>query len=297
MNGRWNQVLWSVVFVLLCAAGHAQTGASIQAPVDRSPVQIFATALAKDGSPAAPAPATLNVSIDRQPAKSVSMRSAKDDKLLFALTVDISSSEAPEAKAIKEAAVRVFEALSTGENRGYIVLLNTTVAQSNRPLQPAEVSATLDRIHFGGGTALFDGIGQICGQVLGKSQNPDSPRRILIIFSDGSDNYSHLTLDEAEEAAERQGVAIFSLAVRAHQSSSSAAGDAVLRQVSRDTGGREILVDKLSDGIAPLLFAIQAQQALSIVPSQQPDRKLHSLVVKSTTKDTSVSVPAHILLL
>jgi hypothetical protein len=53
---------------------------------------------------------------------------------------------------------------------------------------------------------------------------------------------------------------------------------------------------KLGDGVAPLIAAIQGQSVLSIVPSQAADQKLHSLAVKTTEKDLSVSVQAHILL-
>jgi Ca-activated chloride channel homolog len=286
------QVLWGSIFA--CAAGHAQSNIpAAQAPVAaRLPVQVFATMSTKDGSVATPATSTLQAAIDKQPAQVLLLRPVKDDKLLFAVLIDISSSEASKEQPIKDAALRLFQGLSNEQSYGYLVLVNQLVLPSKRPLQPSEVQATLDRIRFYGGTALYDGIGQICTQILGISQNPDTPRRVLILLSDGDDNYSHLTFAKAEEAAEREGVAIFSLA----ESSSPSKGEASLKQASKDTGGREIVVNKLSEGIAPLLTAIQGQLVLSIAPSQAADQKLHSLAVKTTEKDISVSVPAHILL-
>jgi Ca-activated chloride channel homolog len=232
----------------------------------------------------------LNAALDKQPAQVLSLRPAKDENLLFAVMVDVSRSESARAQLIKDVATGIFEGLSNNQCHGYLALVNQTVQRSTRPLQPSEVAAMIDKVGFGGGTALFDGIAQISNRVLGVSQNPDTPRRLLILLSDGDDNYSHLTLANAEEVAEREGVAVFSLA----EFSDSGQGEGVLRQVSKDTGGREIVVNKLSEGIAPLLAAIQGQSVLTIVPSQAADQKLHSLVVKTTEKGISVSVPAHI---
>lgn len=282
------------VLILLCATGSAQpnNSAAPASSVAESPIQIYATISAKDGPTVAPAASTLNIAVDKQRAQVHSLRPAKDDELLFAVMVDDSSSEKPRAQSIKDAAGQIFQGLLSGQSRGYLVLVDQTVQPSKRPLQPSEVQGMIDKIGFGGGSALFDGIGQTCAQILERSQNPDTPRRVLIVLSDGDDNYSHLTFSKAEEAAEREGVAIFSLS----EFSPSTAGAAILKQASRDTGGRDIFVNKLSEGVAPLLAAIQGQQVLSIVPSQRADQKLHSLVVKTTEKGISISVPARIML-
>jgi len=222
----------------------------------------------------------------------MSLRPAKDDKLLFVLLVDISTSETPKAQAIKDAAVKLFDGLSTGDSKGYLVLFNQSVMPSKRPLLTSEVQATMDQIKFNGGTAVYDGIAQSCTQILSAAQHPDSPRRILIVLSDGDDNYSHITFTQAEQAAQHEGVAIFSLA----EFSASSKGETILKQVSRDTGGREVFVNKLPDGIASLLTAIQNQWVLSIAPSQAADQKLHSLSVKKSQKDLSIDAPSHIQL-
>jgi len=232
----------------------------------------------------------LSVTIDKRPVQLVSLRPAKDDKLLFVLLVDISTSQAPKAQSIKDAAVRIFDGLSTGGNQGYLVLMNQLVMPSKRPLQTSEVQATLDQIRFNGGTAVYDAIAQSCTNILAASRNLDYPRRDLIVLSDGDDNYSHLTFLQAEEAAQREGIAIFSSA----EFSSESKGEAVLKQASRDTGGRDVFVNKLPDGVAPLLAAIQDQWVLNITPAQAADQKLHSLSVKTSEKDLSIAEPSRI---
>jgi hypothetical protein len=237
----------------------------------------------------------LAVSIDKRPAQIVSVLPAKDDRLLFAVMLDISSSMVPREKAVKDAAVQIFRGLSNDQSQGYLVLMNKSSYPSKRPLQPSEVEAELAQIRFNGRTALYDGIAQTCTQTLGMSRNPDTPRRVLILLSDGGDNASQVLLDKVGEIAEREGVAIFSLAE--YPSSDSEEQERLdLRQFGRDTGGMAIQPGKLGDGVAPLIAAIQGQSVLSIVPSQAADQKLHSLAVKTTEKDLSVSVQAHILL-
>jgi Mg-chelatase subunit ChlD len=230
--------------------------------------------------------------LDKQQAQVTSVRPAKDEKLLFAVIVDVSGSRMPQAQSIKDAAFRIFQGLSSDRSQGYLVLLDQLVTPSNRPLNASEVQIAIDKIGFGGGTALYDGIERTCTQTLGRSQNPTTPRRILILLSDGDDDYSHLTLAKADEAAEREGVSVFSLAT----SPLSIQGEASLKQASKDTGGRAFFVNQLSGGVVPLLAAIQGQSILNIVPSQAANQKLHSLVVRISEKDLSVSVPARILL-
>jgi Mg-chelatase subunit ChlD len=291
MVRRWNLTLCSAL--LLGVAAHPQSSASATSPTSGgSPLQVFTTISTKSGSPPALDPSVLNATIDKRPVQVASIRPAKDDKLLFVLLVDISTSEAPKAQVIKDAAVRVFDGLSTGANQGYLVLFNQLVMPSKRPLSTSEVQTTLDEIRFNGGTAVYDGIAQSCAQILSASQHPDMSRRILIVLSNGDDNYSHITFAQAEESAQRLGVTVFSLA----ESSASTKGEAILKQISRDTGGREVFVDKLPEGITPLLASIQSQWVLNIGPSQAADQKLHSLSVNTSQKDLSIFAPSRIQL-
>jgi hypothetical protein len=285
-----------VVFLLLSSPVLGQERSN-ETPLaaGKPSIPIYASIVAKDGSTTTPAPEIFSVLLDKQQAQVTSVRPAKDEKLLFAVIVDVSGSRSPQAQSIKDAAFRIFQGLSSDRSQGYLVLLDQRVTPSNRPLnasEASEVQTAIDKIGFGGGTALYDGIERTCTQTLGRSQNPTSPRRILILLSDGDDDYSHLTLAKADEAAEREGVAVFSLAT----SPLSSQGEASLKQASKDTGGRAFFVNQLSGGVEPLLAAIQGQSILNIVPSQAANQKLHSLVVRISEKDLSVSVPARILL-
>jgi hypothetical protein len=67
-----------------------------------------------------------------------------------------------------------------------------------------------------------------------------------------------------------------------------------MKEVSQHTGGRAISVRNATDGVAPLLTAIEGQWALRFVPAHSLDQELHSLGIKTSQKDIRISAPAHI---
>jgi VWFA-related protein len=287
------QLLCGVVLLsAISCQGQIQVSNS-QAPLpDKPSVQVLFTAAGKSGSPAMPTSSELSVFVDNQPAKVNTLRSSKNDPLLFAVVVDASRSDASNADLIKKAAFQLFQGLSTGGNQGYLVLFNHSVATSSQPLQLSQAQSVLDAAKFGGGTAVYDAIEQTCIQKLSRSGNPDTPRRVILLISDGEDNSSHVTHTAAEETAEKEGVAVFSLITQS--SLAGPHGEHFMKELSQDTGGRAISVMNPTDGVAPLLTAIEEQWALSFVPSQSLDQKLHSLGIKTSQKHIHISAPAHI---
>lgn len=293
MKAHWKQLFGSVV---LFSAISGQGQAAVQAPPsppDHKSVRVFLTASGKHDSPITPMQSELVVSVDKQSAQVNTLRAAKSDPLLFAVVVDASKSDAGRAALIKKAALQLFQGLSTDGNRGYLVLFNASVATSRQPIQVSEAQSVLDATKFDGGTAVYDAIAKTCTQKLSRSANPDTPRRVILLISDGEDNQSHVSRIAAEETAEREGVAVFSLITES--SPAEPQGPHVMQEVSQDTGGRAISVNKLTDGVAPLLKAIEDQWALNFVPAQSIDQTLHALGIKTSQKDIHISAPAHIV--
>lgn len=275
--------------------GAANAIAVAQAAAANPPlVQVFVSATAKDGTPAALDPSVLTVSVDKAPAQVLSTRPAKDDKLLFAVMVDVSASEKPKERALEDAALQIFQQLSVGSSQGYLVLFNVETYLSKRPLLPSETQVVLDRFRFTGGTALYDSVAQVCSGILSRSNNPDSPRRILIILSDGDDNASQIAADKMEEAVQQESVPIFSLAE--YSTGGSSKGLDTLMRLGRDTGGTQVLGETMAAALPKLLAAIRGQSLLSIAPTQTNGSRLHSLSIKTSEKGVSVAAPARIFI-
>ncbi len=287
------QLLCAVVLLsAISRQGQIQVSNSQALLPDKPSVQVLFTASGKGGSPAMPTSSELSVFVDKQPAKVNTLRSSKNDPLLFAVVVDASRSDTSNADLIKKAALQLFKSLSTDVNRGYLVLFNHSVATSSQPLQLSQAQSVLDAAKFGGGTAVYDAIEQTCIQKLSRSGNPDTPRRVILLISDGEDNSSHVTHTAAEETAEKEGVAVFSLITQS--SLAGPHGEHFMKEVSQDTGGRAISVNNPTDGVAPLLTAIEDQWVISFVPPQSLDLKSHSLGIKTSQKHIHISAAAHI---
>jgi Mg-chelatase subunit ChlD len=148
--------------LFFAVSSQEQTGVQTsQSFPDRKSVQVFLVASGKHDSPAMMAQSEVSVSVDKQPAQVETLRTAKDDALLFAVVVDTSNSAASGADWAKKAALQLFQGLSTHGNQGYLVLFDHSLAMSARPLQVSQVQRVLDATKFNGGTAIYDAIEQL----------------------------------------------------------------------------------------------------------------------------------------
>jgi len=274
-----------------CLSEAAAQGAGSHPPAGQ-PIQIYLTALAREGSAATLNQSELSATIDKQPVQVTSLRSAKEDKILFALLVDISTSETSHAESIKKSAMSIFQGLSTDGNQGYLVEFCQEAYMSKVSMPPSEVQKALEQTRFVGGTALFDAIWDTTSKILSRSKNPDFPRRVIILISDGDDNQSHVYSSEAEKLAIQEGVAIFSLNVNPGHGR----GETFLIDVSNNTGGRAFVDGDWQDDITALLKAINSQWVLSLAPQQSPDQKFHPLHVQTKQPHVSISAPAKVFL-
>lgn len=265
---------------------------------EKPPITVYATVSEKGVSQPIEAPPQIVVSVDKQPVQVDSIRDASKEKMLFALLVDRSGSDAKKAKLIKQAASNLFERLSGLGNEGYLVVFSDLVQTSKRTVQPAEVQSTLDGIQFGGGTALYDAIAATCTTILSASQNPVVTRRAIFLITDGEDNVSTLRREGAVMAAEKEGVPIFFLQTGLEGMSNGEKDRTVrfLEDASNNTGGRAILAKNLEEGVQSVIDAVNEQWAIRFRLAQDYDHKVHSLAITSKDNRVKISAPRQIAL-
>jgi hypothetical protein len=283
-----------------------QAQAGQGAPASGSPVQIFLTVTSKSDSPPVPTISQLSASVDKQPAGLTSLHFAGDEKLLFAVLVDIRGANPPVAEQTKKAARMLFQELLKEGNEGFLVAFNSKTATTEKIDKVSDVQAKLDDVSFRGWTALFDAIVETCSKTLSRNSNQEFSRRVIFVISDGEDHASSASPEKASEVAAVQGIVIFSLATEVSQRLSDPyaaskwtgagppPGVRNLREISQTTGGEAVYDKELEDGVVSLLNAIRRQWALVLRPVQPPDQKLHSLIIKTSQKDLLLSVPAHV---
>jgi Ca-activated chloride channel homolog len=133
---------------------------------------------------------------------------------------------------------------------------------------PALLAGGVQKLHNGGGTALYDAIYYACKQRLAK-QDADRPqRRAIVLVSDGEDNQSQVTQTQAIEMAQRAEVIIY--AISTDDSGLVLRGDRVLQQLADATGGRAFFPFKMKDiknSFAAIEDELRSQYEISYHPA------------------------------
>lgn len=283
------------ISVLLCLIlwTHCDRAPAQAAPASH-PVKVLVDIKPKKGAPPDLDASKCTVSIDGKPSPLLSARPAGDDKLLFAVMVDISSSGRQQQKGISDTASRIFEALTHENSVGYLVLFNTQIYPTKRPILPAEARDLLNKISFHGGTSLYDSVDEVASGILSKSANPDVARRLIVLLSDGKDNYSKESFEAMQKTVQREGISVFALSDDTEDN--SAKGGYLLEKLAQSTGGASVAEGMDPDDVRALVASIKGQTELTIEPLQNGDDQLHSLSVKASEKGLSIFAPDHILL-
>jgi len=120
----------------------------------------------------------------------------------------------------------------------------------------------------GGGTALYDAIYFACRDKLLKAPKSTNVRRALILLSDGEDNLSHVSREEAIEMAQRAEAIIYTISTNV--SGTKGAGDKVLERIADATGGRAFFPFQIRDVVnafAEIQEELRSQYAVSYKPA------------------------------
>ncbi|HEX8815933.1 MAG TPA: VWA domain-containing protein [Terriglobales bacterium] len=133
---------------------------------------------------------------------------------------------------------------------------------------PALLAAGVQKLHNGGGTAIYDAIYDACKQRLAKPENDRPQRRAIVLVSDGEDNQSQVTQAQAIEIAQRAEVIIY--AISTDDSGLVLRGDRVLEQLADATGGRAFFPFKMKDiknSFAAIEDELRSQYEISYHPA------------------------------
>jgi VWFA-related protein len=152
------------------------------------------------------------------------------------------------------------------------------------------LTAGVQKLEDGGGTALRDAIYTACKEKMLKDDSDHPLRRALIVVSDGEDNQSEHSLAQAIYMAERAQVVIYTIST--DDSGLILRGDQVLSQIADATGGRAFFPFKMKD-IKSSFSAIEDELRSQYVVSYHPadfdtDGRYRSIEITSLKKDLQV---------
>ena len=120
----------------------------------------------------------------------------------------------------------------------------------------------------GGGTAMYDALYFACRDKLAKVQATGPVRKAIILLSDGDDNQSHVSREEAIDMAQRAEVIVYTISTNIMGGDQR--GDKVLERIADATGGRAFFPFQLTDvadAFAQIQAELRSQYALAYKPA------------------------------
>jgi len=142
----------------------------------------------------------------------------------------------------------------------------------------------------GGGTALYDAVYYSCRDKLPEDSPPEQFRRALVLLSDGDDNLSRVSREQALEMCHKAEATIFTIST--NRSGAQMDGDKVLKRYAEQTGGLSFQPFQASDlgqSFENIANELRHQYFLLYAPNPfVADGRFHEVEVKATAKDLRV---------
>jgi len=183
----------------------------------------------------------------KKPQTIVEFTAETDLPLRLAILIDTSNSIRDRFKFQQEAATDfVNTVIRAHEDKAVIVSFDTAAELVADLTDDTEkLAAAIHGLRPGGGTALYDAVFFACRDKLMQEQPKFKFRRAMVILSDGEDNQSRYTREQALEMAHKAEVVIYSIST--NRSGIDTDGDKVMRYYAEQTGGQAFFPFKAQD--------------------------------------------------
>jgi VWFA-related protein len=183
----------------------------------------------------------------KKPQSIVEFSAETDLPLRLAILIDTSSSIRERFRFQQEAATDFVNAvIRRGQDKAVIVSFDTAAELVADLTDDQErLTKAIRELRPGGGTALYDAIFFACRDKLMQDQPRFKFRRAMVILSDGDDNQSRWTRDQALEMAHKADVVVYSISTNVTRIPTD--GDKVLRYFAEQTGGLAFFPFKSQD--------------------------------------------------
>ncbi len=250
------QLLFAIGCVL-CVTLHAQTNDKVppQDSPDRTRITLdvsrvnmlftvsdkkgrFVTDLAKDD---------FEVFEAKKSQSIIEFAAETDLPLRLAILVDTSNSIRDRFRFQQEAATAFIDnTVRPHQDKALVVSFDTaaelvTDLTDDIPL----LEKAIQSLRPGGGTSLYDAIFFACRDKLMQDQPLYKFRRAMVILSDGEDNQSRYTRDQALEMAQKADVTIYTISTNISRIPTD--GDKIMRYFAAETGGQSFFPFQASD--------------------------------------------------
>jgi len=186
--------------------------------------------------------------LESKKSQSIIEFSAESDlPLRLAILIDTSNSIRERFRFQQEAATAFIDGTVRPRQDRALVVSFDTAAELVTDLTDnlSVLEKAIQGLRPGGGTSMYDAIFFACRDKLMQDQPLYKFRRAMVILSDGEDNQSRNTRDQALEMAQKADVTIYTISTNITHIETE--GDKVLRYFAAETGGQAFFPFKASD--------------------------------------------------
>ena len=230
---------------------------------------------------------------NKPPANVRNFASETNLPLRVGLLVDASNSIRDRFRFEQQAAIEFLnQIIHPDRDQAFVIGFDTTPEiTQDFTNNPEKLASGVRMLRPGGGTALYDAVYGACHDKLIKTQsNRGGLRRAIILLSDGEDNQSRVTRDDAIEEAQRAEVVVYTISTNV--SGTKSRGDKILEAIANATGGRAFFpfkIEEVSDAFSQIQEELRSQYAISYKPADfTADGKFRSIDIEALNKKYKV---------
>jgi VWFA-related protein len=231
---------------------------------------------------------------DEKPIEALrSFRREVDLPLQVGLLIDASGSIRERFKFEQESAIGFLqETIRPKFDKAFVLGFDSNLELTQDFTDSTErLSKGIRSLRPGNATRLYDALYYACREKLLRSAQDDSVRRAIILVSDGDDNASHVTREEAIELALRADVIVYTISTN-YAGMGEGNNDKVLERIAEATGGRTFRPFQPQD-VANAFVQIQddlrSQYALSYRPANfMHDGRYRTIEISAVHKGLKV---------
>ena len=209
----------------------------------------------------------------KPPIAVVGFRQQTNLPLRVGVMVDTSSSIRSRFQFEQDSAVEFFLQTMHRNDRAFVegFDIQTNLAQDFTNSVDA-LNQGIRKLRPGGGTALYDSLYKTCRDQMLTLRDDLAVRKVLILLSDGDDNYSRAELSDAIKMCQRSETIVETIST--NLSPTKDKGDETLRVISEATGGQAFYPTKLEDvavGFRNIEQELRSQYSLQYRPANLVD--------------------------
>ena len=184
---------------------------------------------------------------NKRPQTIAEFSAESDLPLRIAILVDTSNSIRDRFRFEQQAAVDfITSVIRPRQDKAMIVSFDSSAELVSDLIdEPDKLAQAIRSLRPGGGTALYDALYYACRDKLQLDKPKYRFRRAVVIVSDGDDNQSRVSRDQALEMAQKADAVIYCISTNISRIESD--GDKVLKYLARETGGQSFFPFKAED--------------------------------------------------